>query len=250
MMHTYGFNRGGVFYSSPWWNSSLASNGSNFNCLSVYGDYARAIQLDEMMGSLSGGYIGSPNNANQAAGQPDGSGLLCGGDVGGMFPSPIYLTQMPNIVDVHMYPQAGDYVSDVGSNPPQPPSVQTEALIDFIDLNHALALLSSYGLFSNYPGLQSPVLVLGEITSNTTVTTTQNYNGNPLIVTSTCEVYAPQSASQIVAAYNDPSNALKGQNVVFRPWTELQDFAGACFTYPSNQQINSQGAGPYTPTKQ
>jgi hypothetical protein len=222
-MGVNGFLPGRVTWSAVAQNATVAGA----NCTNVYTDYARLMALDAVASAIGGGYIGRPLDASIMG------GLICAGSVDTMFPFSTYGTQ-PNIVDVHLYPCV-DRAQGVLCYATEPnASVQSESKIHFDNLVHHLNLL----------GVQSSVVVLGEVHSN---------SSTPLSgQTSTCEGVRfggipTTAAASTVAGYNQSS--LTGQGVVFRPWANLASPSGDCFTYPSNQRVNYLGGGPYTPTQ-
>ncbi len=221
-MSLHGFDPGRVTWSAPWAGSTLAG----VNCTNVYTDYARLMGADQIAAAIGGGWIGFPNN-------PLFQGnLVCDNGAGtypfDMFQMPTYGTQ-PNILDVHLRPCVGTSPSscrldDAGA------AVQAEAKIDFSDIVHYTALFPS-----------TSTVVLGETHSNT-----QDAQGAQ--AAATCEGGPLNAPAETVAGYNQ--STLAGRSVVFRPWMQLQSPSGNCFTYPSNQRVNFQGGGPYTPTQQ
>ncbi len=113
--------------------------------------------------------------------------------------------------------------------------VQSEAIIDFNDIVNYIARIGA------------STVVLGETHSNTQATSdTQDAQGTA--ATQTCEGGTLNAAAETVLGYNQ--STLAGHNVVFRPWMQLQLPTGNCFSYQSNQQVNFQSVGPYTPTQQ
>lgn len=235
----WGFDPGRLNWDSPWSRSTQAG----FNCLDVYTDYARAIEMDSIASAVGGGYIGVPLNASAQ------DGLYCGGSVGpqpgqggynahtSMFQFPVGHAQ-PDIVDVHDYPcvaPSGCASTDSAAQ------VSGEAAIDFTDIVHFMALVNN----------SSALFVVGETHSNTNNTGTY---GNPSGLE--CGVNAPlDSAYQTVTGYN--SSSMAGHNVVFRPWSYTPEATAKCYNwnptyngYPANQQINvSANNGPYVPTQ-
>ncbi len=188
------------------------------NCTNVYTDYSRLFSLDSIASAIGGGYVGiNPDATTQNL-------LYCGGNEvqNFMLPSPISNTQ-PAIVDVHAYP----HVLGAGTSDTQ---VQQVATVDFGDLPHFLQLVN----------LQSALVVIGETHRGTPY---QGYQG-----TSPCATAPNSAATSTVAGFN--ASALAGYSVVFRPWMEIEDPTGVCYPYPNYQNVNFNGTGPYTPTKQ
>ncbi len=193
---------------------------NNTNCADVYGDYARMIAVDAVLSGIGGWYIGAPSGFDQGSTQGDNHTLFCGGSyAGGMFTLGAYAA-LPDIIDLHEYPHTSD-----GSQA----GVQQAAAVDFYDLAHTI------GVF----GLQAPLVMIGE-----------TYEGSP--AANLCEGNADPNtnATAVVSGFNATASAFSGYSVVFRPWMELELPNGACFSFPSGQQFNVNGNGPYTPTKQ
>jgi hypothetical protein len=203
------------------------------------------MNLDQIAAAISGGsWIGKPgstppgytpvNNFVQDAATTgylpcDGvaSVTVNGTPTNFMLPGMPFTHVQPTVVDVHIYPCVA------GSPVCQPDDanamVQNEAALDFSDLLTYFQLLN---LPSTTP------LVLGETHSSTR-------NGQ-----TTCEGAPPNAPAETVAGFNHSIFHGNGLSVVFRPWMQMQAPVGDCFTYPSNQLVNSQGMGPYTPTQQ
>ena len=149
--------------------------------------------------------------------------------------SPIYNTQ-PTIVDSHMYPhivypddEAGKAAARIDTH------VQQVAKLDYGDLQHFLAVW--------YWNLPSPEVIIGETHQGTASTD----------IADGCYVYPTTAATDNVAGFNQ--SPLAGSSVVFRPWMELQNPTGLCYPYnpcgqSSSQNVNYNGNGPYTPTRQ
>ena len=126
---------------------------------------------------------------------------------------------VPDIFDAHVSPgTGGGGIND--------PNVQQVAILEYGDLWHFYPLL---GLnFASSP------LVFGE-----------TYSGDQAPA---CQMAPLAAPSENVAGFNQ--SQLAGNPVVFRPWFELQDPTGTCYPYPTHQNFNGQGQGPYTPTQQ
>ena len=211
LMSNNGFDPGGVNWSAQ---LSDATNSSQ-NCSSVYGDFARQINLGAIASAFGGGYIGL------ATASVPMDGLHCGGgSTSGMYQVPIYHTQ-PNMYDQHMYPHV---------EPAQPTDteVQTVATLAFSDFLHFLNIVSN----------PSALVMVGE----THIGTYSNAAG--------CDTtpFPPLAAANTVAGFN--ASMLAGHSVVLRPWMELQNSPvdAICFRYPTYQNVNLNGAGPYSPT--
>jgi hypothetical protein len=215
LMTAHGFDPGRVAWSGVMVDPSVATD----NCLSVYQDYARQFTLGGLASAIGAGYVGKPIDAVAV------HGLWCGGvSTQSMFQSPIYNTQ-PNIVDVHMYP----HVAGAGASDTQ---VQQVATLDFSDLTHFLAVVN----------LQSALVIIGETHSGTP------YSGSAFGSPCVGLLFPVSAPSDTVAGYN--ASQLAGHSVVFRPWMELEDPSGGCYAYPTYQNVNLNGSGPYTPTLQ
>jgi hypothetical protein len=237
-MSYWGFDPARVNCDSPWSRVTQAG----FNCLDVYTDYARAIQMDAIASTIGAGYIGIPYGYDTTKAY---TGLYCGGSIGpspgqdhvSMFQMPTWHAQ-PDIVDVHDYPCVaathGCYSTDSQAQ------VSSEASIDFTDIVHFMALVNN----------SSALFVVGETYSNTNSTGTQ---GNPSGLS--CEFGSPlDSAYQTVSGYN--SSSMAGHSVVFRPWSYTPEATATCYNwnptngvYPANQEVNVNNQGPYTPTQ-
>jgi hypothetical protein len=185
------------------------------NCVSVYQDYARQIQLDAVAGAIGWGHVGRASDA-----WSDGTGgLTCGGvDVASMYQSPLYSTQ-PTIADSHMYPHID------GPNQEDPQTIQATAALDYSDLTH----------FLDYTNPLAATLLIGETHSGT--------------MTQGCGPYYYASAIPNVLGFNQSS--LAGRSVIFQPWMNLE---GSCWPYNGGSQndfqnVNYNGNGPYTPTR-
>jgi len=130
------------------------------------------------------------------------------------------------IVDSHMYP----HTASAGLNDPW---IQQIATIDYSDLRHFIDYWNALGAgFSQ--------VVLGETHSG-------NINTN---IVGQCDSYPATAATSNVAGFNSSTQA--GYSVVFQPWMNL---GGPCWPYNSGaqdnyQNVNYNGAGPYTPTRQ
>ncbi len=148
--------------------------------------------------------------------------LWCGGtNLQSMLPSPIGHS-LPDIVDDHVYPG-----SDAGTTDAY---VQQVAGLDYSDLEHFFPLL---GL-----SFQSTALVIGETYSAAWTSSCSPVPFN----------WSSAFPAENVSGFNVSS--LAGNPIVFRPWLELEDPTGVCYPYPSYQNINGLGGGPYTPTQQ
>jgi hypothetical protein len=237
-----GLNRNGIAFdptrvtwSAPWASTWVAGNQATgvANCTSVYAGFARTMGADQIASAIGqgGAWIGLPGDADTSAGW----GLVCGGNISGMVGMSSYSATQPSILDVHLRPCVGSpsafcLLDDASAN------VQNEAKIDFDDIVNYLARV---------PGTST--VVLGETHSNTQAQSdTQDAQGSA--ATRTCEGGTLNAPAQTVAGYNQ--STLAGRSVVFRPWMQLQSPSGDCFSHPSNQRMNFQGAGPYTPTQQ
>jgi hypothetical protein len=210
----HSFDPGRVTWSSSGWNTSVAGS----NCTDVYEDYARNMNVDELVSGIAAGYIGLPggnfNNSN---------GLPCAGTTTGMYQVTSSHTQ-GDIVDMHFYPCVTSTPGGSCNTADGTADVQSEAELDFGDVPHFLSILD----------LESAIFVLGETHSNTTVSGTGlSCEGAPM----------PNSPSETVNGYN--ASSLAGHTTYFRPWSNL---ASSCYSYGSNQEINANNDGPYTPT--
>lgn len=224
-MNLYGYDQERVTWSSIAPQPTVAGAvdcGSGYSSTDVYADYPRNIFLDSRISGISGGaWIGWPNPTCI-------DGLCCGGSTASM-----YLTTygshspLPDIVDEHIYPCIINTTTGQCWNTEPNASVQLEAYTFFSEIPHYLSASKQ----------QSAVFMLGE-------THTYSNDGH----NETCDVDAPlTAAASIVAAYDQTGNGLAGNNtVVIRPFINL---AYSCFT-PSNQLLNPNNAGPYTPSIQ
>jgi hypothetical protein len=84
-----------------------------YNCVDVYTDYSRMFITDEVAAAIGGGYVGLPTGASAH------NGIWCsaGAGLSGMMPSPIGNT-LPNLVDIHAYPQVAGGPNDTMVNKP------------------------------------------------------------------------------------------------------------------------------------
>lgn len=215
LMSSNGFDPGRVTWSSTGSDSSDATyNG----CVNVYTDYGRNLGPDEVAEAINGSYIGINSDFTVT------NALICAGiDVSSMFQTPIYSTQ-PDIVDVHIYPQAA-YTTNTDAQ------IQDAAANDYGDLPHFLTLAS----------LTSANIMIGETWDGT--------------MYSPCWPGSPTGApTDNVLGLNNESVSPPLTNYTFtaRPWMTLSN---SCFGYgggpgtPTNyQSVNYNNAGPYTPT--
>ncbi len=212
-MGLYGYDIGRVVWSVGEGKPTVAG----FNCLSVYQDYARLMGLDSIFSAIEGGYIGTPSGFTAT------DGLYCGGTKISMFQMPVSHTA-PDIADLHTYPCVPNPVAGLCYSDDQHASVQGEAATVYGDVAHFLSVVDP-----------SAVFMVGETHSNSN-------NGQ----NETCEFHAPLDAAQLnVAGYNQ--SALASHSVIFLPWINLPDSA-SCFS-PSNQNVNLNNLGPYTPSQ-
>jgi hypothetical protein len=232
MMTANGFDPGRVAYSGAWTDATDAVT----NCANEYQDYARNNLLGNITQAINGGFIGVPNGYNTNMG-----GLVCGGTLGApQIQSPVYSTQ-PDIVDLHVYPSVRQTTNTDAM-------IQQVAALDYGDVPHFLV----------GAGLTSATIVIGETYGGAINPLNLGTPSNP----NYCWLGAFQSPSGApndnVAGFNNEgvSSPLSGYTVTFRPWMQLQDPSGQCFTYGSNgpgtpgnyQTVNYNGHGPYTPT--
>lgn len=229
------FDPARVTWSSAWTNTRIPGNQATgaANCPSVYAGFARTMGADQIASAIGqgGAWIGMPGNPEY---DPN-VGLVCYGDTFGMVGMSSYAATQPSILDVHLRPcvaSASGFCALDDANA----YVQNEAKIDFDAIANHLARV---------PGIST--VVLGETHSNTQAKNDmQDAEGSD--ATQTCEGSTLNAAAETVAGYNQ--STLAGWNIVFRPWMQLQYPSGNCFSHPSNQRVNFQGAGPYIPSRQ
>jgi hypothetical protein len=238
LMTNHQFDPGRVAWSAPYFDPSTDNTA---NCTNVYTDYGRNTAVDEIAAAIGGGVIGNPSGSILATGFP------CGGDASSdppMYQVPYYNTQ-PDIVDAHIYPsltQPGYGPEQNQSTPDQSQAViQAVALTDYSDLTHLLSLV---------PSLQSAQVIIGETYYGTIYPSFVPGSSSLLCWT------APTSAPAANVLGFEQS-ALFGYPVIFRPFMNLEDSTGGCFAYGAGptsntnyQNVNLNGQGPYTPTKQ
>jgi hypothetical protein len=218
-MGLYGYDSGRVIWSGSEDKSSVAG----YNCLSVYQDYARLIHLDSIFSAIEGGLIGTPYSPSPTDGL-ERLGSAKNGTTPFMFQMPVSHAA-PDVVDLHAYPCVPNPTLGLCYSDDADASVQGEATIVYSDVSHFLTLVNPAALFT-----------IGETHSHSN-------NGQ----NETCEFHAPLDAATLnVAGYN--ASALAGHSVLFRPWINLSD-VNACFS-PSNQYVNQNNQGPYTPSVQ
>jgi len=269
LMTNHGFDPGRVAWSAPYMDPSPLEppppaqvtaadvlSAIQANCTNVYTDYGRNTAVDELAAAIGGSYIGNPYLSSVDTGFP------CGGSTKGsdgvtdfMFQTPYYNTQ-PNIIDAHMYPAAvnssspgGGADSQLQSTPDQSQAViQAVAQTDYSDLIHLPLLV---------PSLQSATFIIGE-----TYWGTIYPDVVPKLPSSVC--WSAPTSAPAANALGFEQSALSGYPVIFRPFMTLEDAADGCenygkgpasaATYPSPdanyQNVNLNGQGPYTPTKQ
>ncbi|MCW5982951.1 MAG: hypothetical protein KIT09_32980, partial [Bryobacteraceae bacterium] len=90
---------------------------------------------------------------------------------------------------------------------------------------------------------------LGEIWSHTTTPNSIPCEGDDLSDPPDEVADRPKNAAALtVAGYNQSDLKNAGRPIIFRPWMQLQQPSGACFTYsPNNQRVNYEWQGPYAP---
>ncbi len=230
LMSEYGFDPGRIAYSAQWSDGTDATS----NCGNAYQDYARNNDMGNITQGINAGPVGVPQGYSVQ------HGLTCGGTINSsMLYSPIYSTQ-PDIVDLHIYPSVhGQQNTDA--------QIQQVAALDYGDVPHYLI----------GAGQTAAAIVIGETYGGAISALNLGSPSSP----NYCWLGQYQSPSAAptdnVAGFNNEGVAgpLSSYTVTFRPWMQLEDPSGQCFTYGSGpgtsgnyQTLNLNGAGPYTPT--